>query len=526
MVAQQAQPHSNCHNEPNSGKSKQMSQTMRSKRRSKSTSGCTSNAHQSYSTRRPSAPATVEAPRLSIANRFMSGDYSKNETASSGSISISTLHNKLSPASSILSAGYTGEPLGDTIPGRLTIAEAFMKSSSTLPNTTESCSASVVDDRTRLGRKESRNSRMSVFDDNFQLNLGASNEQGRKGSRPWGSQDTLVQMEKKKPIYAQYIESEKYATLNKDYSEDDKTAHSDYEDNKENIQDYNKFEKYYQHGPTGWEPTEDENTDSETEEKEQQTEEPSSTKTIKQAPEIEESRGIWIGCCLISCDRRPSPKKKEEDLEQQDIKRSKCCGRRIWVFLSFVLIIVCALVAYFLWPRTPLIRIEGASLTSPVKITETKQNTWFGGSIQFESGWMVNVTVDNRKNHIPTHLSQIQVLAKDALTGLVIGKGTQNDGSNVEQIVLPPNSISTIQLPIRIDYQARDNTDTTFGDLLKSCSPKQPSPSTNSTTNLNQREALALHFWITLHFFGLDWTGYKPTVIATPATGGFACPQS
>ncbi|KAI8376651.1 hypothetical protein EDC96DRAFT_436071 [Choanephora cucurbitarum] len=469
----------------------------------------------------------VEIPRLSIANRFMSGEYNKNEAASSsGSISVSALHNKLSPASSILSTGYVGETAGDSMPGRLTIAEAFMKSSSTLPNTIRSCSVSLMDEQVRSDRKESRNSRSSIFDDTFQLGLATSNDQGRKNSRPWGSQDTLVQMDKKKPIYAQFIESEKYATLNRDYSEDDKTAHSDYEDNRENAQLYDKFENYYQNGPTGWEPTEEENSNSESEEKEQTIEKAPSIKTFEQMPEMEESKGIWIGCCFISCNRRSLPKKKEEDIEQQaDTKHSKCCGRRLWVFCSFILIIVCALVAYFLWPRIPLMRIEGASLTSPVKITETKQNMWFGGSIQFESEWLVNVTVDNRKNHIPTHLSQIQVLAKDALTGLVIGKGTQNDDPSPEQVVLPPNSISTIQLPIRIDYQARDNTDTTFGDLLKSCSPKQSSPSTNST-NLNQREALALHFWITLHFFGLDWTGYKPTVIAAPATGGFACPQS
>jgi hypothetical protein len=144
------------------------------------------------------------------------------------------------------------------------------------------------------------------------------------------------------------------------------------------------------------------------------------------------------------------------------------------------------------------------------------------GNVAFESEWLVNITVDNRQNHVPTRLVQVQVIAKDALTGLIIGKGVHNDDSNPEHIVLAANTISTIQIPIRVDYQARDSTDTTFVDLSKACAPQRFLMAQES----NLREALPLHFWITLHFFGLDWLGYKPTVIATPATGGFACPQS
>lgn len=212
----------------------------------------------------------------------------------------------------------------------------------------------------------------------------------------------------------------------------------------------------------------------------------------------ETNRGCWIACCYISC--------------------RKGCSRRGWVFCIFISLIVLVLSVYFLWPRTPLMRIEGASLTTPAKLTETKQGVLVG-NVAFESEWLVNITVDNRQNHVPTQLTRIQIIAKDALTGLIIGKGVHNEDQEPESVILSPSSISTIQVPIRIDYQARDSTDTTFVDLGRACSPGRFGMG-------SQREALPLHFWITLHFFGLDWLGYKPTVIATPATGGFACPLS
>ncbi|GAA5801555.1 hypothetical protein HPULCUR_007003 [Helicostylum pulchrum] len=210
----------------------------------------------------------------------------------------------------------------------------------------------------------------------------------------------------------------------------------------------------------------------------------------------------WLrgGCCFIGS-------------KQQGGKCFWFCGRREWVIITFLSVILSFVLAFILWPRTPLIRIEGAKLTVPNKVTQTQHGTerMMMSNVAFESVWVLNITMDNRRNYLSTRFNRIQIIAKDALTGLLIGKGQQDDNN----IYLPGHTISTIQLPISVNYQARDRSDTTFSNLLRACT---------NTTEV-QHHSLSIQFWFTLYIFGLDWLGYKPSVIATPATGGFFCPS-
>lgn len=270
-------------------------------------------------------------------------------------------------------------------------------------------------------------------------------------------------------------------------------------------------------------------------------------------PKKMKSTGIWIGrCCFIRCggvpdETLPSPILKDRRKKSQD-HPCCCCGRRTWVISIFLCVVMVAVMVFLFYPRVPLIRIEGAINTVPTKATQTQQ----GGrtsNVAFESTWLLNVTMDNRRNYITTRLNRVQIIAKDAMTGLLIGKGLNNDGENGSGtgggtvIYLPGRTISTIQLPISVNYQARDHADTTFSNLLRACAVSNGSISDqnitmidSSNTNSNgmpvsmiestSRHALLIHFWFTLYIFGLDWIGYKPTVIATPATGGFFCPSS
>ncbi|KAI8064406.1 hypothetical protein BC940DRAFT_348704 [Gongronella butleri] len=340
-------------------------------------------------------------------------------------------------------------------------------------------------------------------------------------------------------------------------------------------------------------------------------------------------RGCWVGtCCYVSCSsRRPKrqalalqQKKKRLAAEQKrraQLQGQRACGkRRMCVVSLFVSLIVVSLLSFVLWPRTPLIRVEGASLLSPVRITETGQGTLVG-NVQFESQWLVNFTMDNRANWlVPTRFIQMHLLVKDALSGNIIGKGFQND--HPEPVVLDPRAISNIHLAVALDYQARDLTDATFAGLKVACTlPPAPhsisSPPSNNNTNTNngqnngpngsngsnnnanhtitgrgindadqhpvngnhgsangqnnnnnnnnsnsgssnnnnttsnssappsasvppissssstspdQRQSLSLQFWMTLRIWGLDVFGYRPTVVVTPANGGFLCPTS
>lgn len=256
----------------------------------------------------------------------------------------------------------------------------------------------------------------------------------------------------------------------------------------------------------------------------------------KSGKKIYPHKGIWIGhCCFIrygsSKGKLKTPPPLPPPYTKNDYYNSFCCccfGRRLWVFTVFVFVLFLAVLVFFFWPRLPLIRVEGAINTIPTKVTQTQQ----GGKITnvaFETAWLLNITMDNRRNYFTTRFNKIQIIVKDALTGLLIGKGVHNTADNSEDttIYLPGYTISTIQLPISISYQARDNSDTTFSNLIRACvyhNMTIATTATNSTANFNHH-SLSIQFWFTAYIFGLDWIGYKPTVIATPAAGGFFCPS-
>ncbi|KAG1146647.1 hypothetical protein G6F37_004556 [Rhizopus arrhizus] len=520
-----------------------------------------------------SESCTIDSARkLSVAERFMN-----NSSIKSSSSSLSTYaqeSRKISISSSNGAAHTADNPSSsDSMSGRLTIAEAFMKTSNCGRNSpkNDSMKGNLIDNN---HPKENSSCGPQGFDINEYLRPSSDLDSALnigKTKRIWGSQDTLVHQQnaehKKNPIYLQFVETEESLAMHndnwsfssKDYFTDvlpnyDRRYTNTSCDNlskgychESECNDYvdieNGYEKadyeYYcseeckcENECNYWRKEEQDRDISSNKRTKEQTKKPIQIKS-QQNDEIENAAGFWLGCCFISCGQRSdhrnvaqsqSPHRNKAQSDKNHHKRQRRCGRRGWVICIFLFLIIFVLVIYFIWPRTPLMRIEGASLTTPAKMSETKQGAMVG-NVAFESDWLVNITVDNRQNHVPTRLVQVQVVTKDALTGLVIGRGLHNNDPNPEPIVLPPNSITTIQIPIHVDYQARDSTDTTFLDLIRACAPKHFSDMNNSPLPINQNEALPLHFWITLHFFGLDWLGYKPTIIATPATGGFACPQ-
>ncbi|KAI8089170.1 uncharacterized protein BX664DRAFT_296711 [Halteromyces radiatus] len=194
--------------------------------------------------------------------------------------------------------------------------------------------------------------------------------------------------------------------------------------------------------------------------------------------------------------------------------QSTCCHRGFLLLCVFFFILVFGIVLFLIWPRVPLFRIEGASLVTPVEIVQTRQG-WME-NVMFTTRWLVNVTVDNRQNYIPTRLNKVEVIVKDALTNALIGKGARNnnsdDNATMMDVVLI-DDISTVSFLVNVNYQARDTSDTTFLDLTHACH-----------RTVNSSPSLPLHFWFTLYMFGFDWLGFTPTIIATPASSGFICP--
>lgn len=230
--------------------------------------------------------------------------------------------------------------------------------------------------------------------------------------------------------------------------------------------------------------------------------------------------------CCSDYEKHISPLEKEKDEEQgaiharktspsanlpppassQEINGIKRRRRKrvICVILLFVFLITCGLGIFIAWPRAPLIRIDGASLLSAPKVAEVA-NQGRGGNVAFETSWLVRANVDNRANYVPIQWTT-ETVVKDALSGMVIGRQQQEQDNTW---MLAPRTITTQTLPIHIDYQARDKSDVTFMDLHDACF---------------ERQSIQIQFWITLHIPALEWTGYKPSIVALPARGGFSCP--
>ncbi|KAG2225528.1 hypothetical protein INT45_010355 [Circinella minor] len=499
--------------------------------------------------RRPSAPANVETARLSIADRFMASDYNKQRTPSPPplpppppSTTITrpsiTLDDYDVPRSSSVSRPSTTE-LPDS--ARLTIAESFIRNSNTRSllstysgdinnnNSNSTRTSTALESAHPLEAPSmtltpQQQQQRSTLDTHITLDLdfavpppSSTLDVGRRFSRPFGSQETLVQ---------------KPSAIKKQYQfEKDEESITDYETCSLRSSSSSTLDRNRQHSNNNHSIYNDEKQHQNEKGHNMSSEEASNNNNNRKFKHYgddeqgEEAKGMWIGCCFLSCNgQQHNPKERKQRTEPRK------CGRRGWVFGSFIFMILLIITGYLLWPRTPLMRIEGASLLSPAHITETHQGVMVG-NVAFESQWLVNITVDNRENRVPTRFTQIDVLAKDALTGLVIGKNNSTDHKVSSEHTLPANTISTIQLPITLDYQARDDRDTTFATLKKACTQQPPKTHHDSKTNQTiteqpERESLQLHFWITLHVFGLDLVGYKPTLIATPATGGFACPLS
>ncbi|ORZ08905.1 hypothetical protein BCR42DRAFT_495192 [Absidia repens] len=564
--------------------------------------------------RRPSSPVMSSTPRLSIADRFMSSSgyqhspltssplsytspiptESEEDTGSTYAIGARTnnIHaNSITRPASSNSSSIIND--NSPNPSRLTIASAFMKSSSSSISSSTAAKQNGSNTNGTIHPLDNiSDSTSGSLDLNLNLTTPTSTTPSlyleNRYSRPFGSQDTLVsndldnkkQQYQRQKLHGSIEEGEHYGNSSNDYYQRQQHDHhsDDDDDGHENESDLSSTTR---HG--------DEENDLEFQQNKV------NGKHAQQHMDdddlIGEPRGCWIGCCFLSCGDRSSSKKamkKQAQLKQQQKRQQKqqkqqqqqqqrTCGRRWRVFALFLSTLFLIILSSIFWPRTPLIRIEGASLLSPAKVTETSQGAMLG-NVQFESQWMVNFTVDNRQNWLlPTRLVQFHLLVKDALTGNVVGKGFQND--HPESVVLDPRAISTVQMGVYLDYQARDVSDTTFSSLKKACVTSSPTmkrrsllmargdgngtmtttpmdqhntnnatnhtmATNGSNTNSNQtistspppapppaaatstkeHESLSLLFWVTLHIWGLDVFGYKPTVMVAPATGGFVCP--
>ncbi|KAI8355671.1 hypothetical protein BD560DRAFT_492166 [Blakeslea trispora] len=184
-------------------------------------------------------------------------------------------------------------------------------------------------------------------------------------------------------------------------------------------------------------------------------------------------------------------------------RRKGCKGHtRLCVMITFCLFVLGAIAAFICMPRTPLVSMSGIaeSLSGPPEWTSPPS---------MRATWQINVTLDNRNNWVPTHLTKLDFDMIDSLTLVKFAWAT------TAPIVLAPGSITPISLVIHVSYQAADVTNPTFQNLYNACGPLSETKKEKPSLNV----LLKVYF----HIFGILWT---PLVTATPYIGGVLCPSN
>lgn len=176
-----------------------------------------------------------------------------------------------------------------------------------------------------------------------------------------------------------------------------------------------------------------------------------------------------------------------------------CCCRsrahsRLCVFLFFFICVLGAIATFFCWPRTPRVSMGGGADSL------SGAPDWWAGERQplpspdaaipsrpsLRATWQINVTLDNRDNWIPTHLTKLDFVIVDSLT---LAKFAWASTSSA--LILAPGTISPISLTFNVNYQAADRTDPTFQNLYNACGPLSDS---------KQRPALNVLLRVTFAF--------------------------
>lgn len=192
-------------------------------------------------------------------------------------------------------------------------------------------------------------------------------------------------------------------------------------------------------------------------------------------------------------------------------QKSRCCSfcrsrshSRLTVFFFFFICILGVIAAFFCWPRTPRIAMGGGAdaINGPPD--------WWAGERQplpppdtpipsrpsLRATWQINVTLDNRDNWIPIHLTRLDFVIVDSLT---LSKFAWASTSSA--LVLAPGIISPLSLTFNVNYQAPDRTDPTFQNLYNACGPLTDSKSKRPALNVLFKVSRYYNLFVQDHSF-------------------------
>ncbi|ORZ18719.1 hypothetical protein BCR42DRAFT_449866 [Absidia repens] len=189
-------------------------------------------------------------------------------------------------------------------------------------------------------------------------------------------------------------------------------------------------------------------------------------------------------------------------------RQRKCVIAKGLVYIVFLMIILGGIATFFCWPRTPMVVVG-----SHAERQNAQQGTTWATTLEkrpwMEATWLMNITLDNRDNWIPTRLTRMEMTMVDSLTQNAFATASLDD------LALAPKTLVVLpNIVFHARYSARSDSDTTWQDLYRACGPQQKQGADRPSLNINMK--------IVFHFLGIIWTS---TVNASPPSGGFLCPS-
>lgn len=200
------------------------------------------------------------------------------------------------------------------------------------------------------------------------------------------------------------------------------------------------------------------------------------------------------------------------DLRRQQQKPTRALFRRrvLLVALAILAMLSIATVFFVCWPRTPRIKLTKQAAAAKSRLPEDatdwgqdEQHPWL------RTAWAVNVTLDNRDNLIPTHLSRLDLILADQDTQQPFAR------SYITMLVLPPREETQLSMIFDVDYETSGGLkDPTFEHLYNACGPQKISNKLPPALNVTLEAVFEI--------VGVAW---KPSVV-TVLPNGFRCPNN
>ena len=155
------------------------------------------------------------------------------------------------------------------------------------------------------------------------------------------------------------------------------------------------------------------------------------------------------------------------------------------LFAGFALLLLLSLAFFFCWPRTPKLRL--ASQGAAGRIRRPDDQTDWGNDPQhpwLKTAWIVNVTLDNHDNFIPTHVHTLELIMADQLTQQPFARSLATD------LKLLPRTETLLNMLFDVEYETPSIKDPTFEHLYNACGPQKISalapPALNITLQVNR----------------------------------------